>query len=48
VQVGAVLTDNGRQFCGVPEQHAYELLLAMQDIEHRTTKVRKPSHPWIR
>jgi transposase InsO family protein len=42
VKVGAVLTDNGREFCGVPEQHAYELLLAMEDIEHRTTKVRSP------
>jgi len=27
VEVGAVLTDNGREFCGRPEQHPYELLL---------------------
>jgi transposase InsO family protein len=42
VKVGAILTDNGREFCGIPERHPYELLLAMEDIEHRTTKVRTP------
>jgi transposase InsO family protein len=42
VKVGAILTDNGREFCGIPERHPYELLLAMEDIEHRTTKVRSP------
>lgn len=42
VPVGAILTDNGREFCGRPEKHPYELLLALEDIEHRTTKVRSP------
>jgi transposase InsO family protein len=42
VTVGAVLTDNGREFCGVKEKHPYELLLAMENIEHRTTKIRSP------
>lgn len=42
VPVGAILTDNGREFCGRPESHPYELLTAMQEIEHRTTKVRSP------
>ena len=42
VPVGAVLTDNGREFCGKPELHPYELLLAMEGIEHRTTKIRSP------
>ena len=42
ITVGAVLTDNGREFCGKPEQQPYELLLAMEGIEHRTTKVRSP------
>lgn len=42
VDVGAVLTDNGREFCGIPERHPYELLLAMEGIEHRTTRVRSP------
>lgn len=42
VPVGAILTDNGREFCGRPENHPYELLTAMEGIEHRTTKVRSP------
>lgn len=42
VTVGAVLTDNGREFCGIQGHHPYELLLAMEDIEHRTTKIRSP------
>ena len=42
VPVRAVLTDNGREFCGKPESHPYELLLSLHDIEHRTTKVRSP------
>ncbi|HWP65208.1 MAG TPA: IS481 family transposase, partial [Candidatus Limnocylindria bacterium] len=42
VPVGAILTDNGREFCGREEPHPYELLLAMEGIEHRTTRVRSP------
>jgi transposase InsO family protein len=42
VEVGAVLTDNGREFCGKPQSHPYELMLAMENIEHRTTRVRSP------
>jgi transposase InsO family protein len=42
VKIGAVPTDNGREFCGIQDQHPYELLLAMEDIEHRTTKIRCP------
>jgi len=41
ISVGAVLTDNGREFCGT-ENHPYELYLALNEIEHRRTKVRKP------
>ncbi len=40
--VEGVLTDNGREFCGKPESHPYELMLAMEGIDHRTTKVRSP------
>ena len=39
--VGAVLTDNGREYCGT-EGHPYEAYLALNDIEHRRTKVRSP------
>ncbi len=39
--VRAVLTDNGREFCGT-ERHPYELYLALNDIEHRRTRVGTP------
>lgn len=39
--VGAVLTDNGREFCGT-DTHPYELYLALNGIEHRKTKIRTP------
>jgi transposase InsO family protein len=39
--VEAVLTDNGREFCGT-DTHPYELYLALNEVEHRTTKVRRP------
>ena len=42
VEVKAILTDNGREFCGRPESHPCELMLALHDVEHRTTKVRSP------
>jgi len=45
--VGAVLTDNGREFCGT-ETHPYEFYLALNDIEHRRTQVRsrRPTASW--
>ncbi|MBL8437678.1 MAG: IS481 family transposase [Zoogloeaceae bacterium] len=39
--VGAVLTDNGREFCGT-ENHPFELYLDLNDIEHRRTRVKRP------
>lgn len=41
IEVSAILTDNGREYCGT-EAHPYELYLALNDIEHRRTKVRSP------
>src|SRR5215213_7096948 len=41
LSVQAILTDNGREFCGT-ERQPYELYLALNDIEHRKTKVRSP------
>ena len=41
LEVNAVLTDNGREYCG-REHHPYEIYLALNDIEHRKTKVRSP------
>lgn len=39
--VKAVLTDNGREFCGT-QLHPYEMYLALNGIEHRRTNVRTP------
>jgi transposase InsO family protein len=41
IPVAAVLTDNGREFCGTPT-HPFELYLALTELEHRRTKVRHP------
>lgn len=42
IGVKTVLSDNGREYCGRPDRHPYELFLQLEDIEHRTTKVRRP------
>ena len=42
VHVDTILSDNGREFCGRPDRHPYELFLQLEGIEHRTTKVRRP------
>lgn len=39
--VKAVLTDNGREFCGT-DTHPYELYLELNGIEHRRTRVKTP------
>lgn len=41
-KVSTVISDNGREFCGRKDQHPYELFLQLEEIEHRTTKVRRP------
>lgn len=41
-RITTVLSDNGREYCGRPDRHPYELFLQLEDIEHRTTKVRRP------
>lgn len=40
--IEVVLSDNGREFCGRPDRHPYELFLQLEQIEHRTTKVKRP------
>ena len=42
VGIKTVLSDNGREFCGRPDRHPYELFLQLEDIEHRTTRVKRP------
>ena len=41
-KIDVVLSDNGREFCGRPDRHPYELFLQLEEIEHRTTKVKRP------
>ncbi len=42
IKVETVLTDNGREYCGRKDHHPFELFLQLEEIEHRTTKVRRP------
>ena len=41
ISITAIVTDNGREFCGT-ERHPYELYRALNDIEHPRTKVKQP------
>jgi transposase InsO family protein len=41
-KVETVLSDSGREICGRMEQHPYELLLQLEEIEHRTARVKRP------
>jgi len=42
VKVETVLTDNGRENCGRDDYHLFELFLRLEEIDHRTIKVRRP------
>ena len=42
VTVDAVLSDNGREFCGREDRHPYELFLQLEDIDHKRTWVNRP------
>jgi transposase InsO family protein len=37
-----ILTDRGTEYCGKVENHAYQLYLAVENIDHSKTKVRHP------
>lgn len=37
-----VLTDRGSEYCGKPDEHEYQLFLALNDIDHSRTKARSP------
>jgi transposase InsO family protein len=41
IAVSALLADNGREFCGT-DMHPYVLYLALNNIQHRRTNVRRP------
>lgn len=42
VPVLRVLTDRGTEYCGKVENHAYQLYLAVEDIDHSRTKAYSP------
>ena len=42
LKVEHILTDNGREYCGRPMIHPYQIVLELYDIEHRRTKVARP------
>lgn len=42
ILVNAVLTEGGKECRGKLDEHPYELLLSLNDIEHRFTKVGTP------
>lgn len=37
-----MLTDRGTEFCGRPDKHDYQLILALNDIDHTKTKAKHP------
>lgn len=37
-----ILTDRGTEYCGKVENHAYQLYLGLENIDHSKTKVRHP------
>ena len=41
-KINAVLSDNGREFCGREDRHPYELFLQLEGIEHKKTRVNRP------
>jgi transposase InsO family protein len=42
IPLSRILTDRGTEYCGLPDRHAYELYLAIENIEHTRTKVKSP------
>ena len=37
-----ILTDRGTEYCGKVENHAYQLYLAVEDVDHTKTKANSP------
>ncbi len=42
IRVLRILSDNGAEYCGRPENHPYQLFLHLNGIEHTRIKVRHP------
>ena len=47
-RIDVVLSDNGREFCGRPDRHSYELFLQLQtsSIAPRRSTARSPTASW--
>lgn len=37
-----ILTVRGTEYCGARERHEYQLYLAVEDIDHTRTRVKRP------
>jgi len=48
VKLLRVLTDRGREYCGNPERHEYELYLAVEDVDHSRTKTKPADQRHLR
>lgn len=42
IKLQRILTDRGTEYCGKVENHAYQLYLGIEDIDHTKTKVKRP------
>ena len=42
IRLQRILTDRGTEYCGRLQDHAYELYLAVEDIDHTRTKAKSP------
>ena len=42
IVLSRILTDRGTEYCGAHDRHPYELYLAVNDIEHTRTRIKRP------
>ena len=42
IRLQRILTDRGTEYCGKKDEHAYQLYLAIEDIDHTRTKTKSP------
>jgi transposase InsO family protein len=42
IPLSRMLTDRGTEYCGAHDRHPYELYLAVNDIEHTRTRIKRP------
>jgi len=42
IPLARILTDRGSEYCGAHDRHPYELYLAVNDIEHTRTRIKRP------